>query len=245
MSHVLRCRPGDVGGYVLLCGDPDRVPRIASRFTDARVVSQVREFRVMTGLVDGVAVSAASTGIGCPSAVMIVEALIEAGAHTFVRVGTSGALQRRVRVGDVVIATAAVRDEGTTRAYVPPEYPAVASHEVVSALVEAAERLSVRYHVGVVHTKDAFYVEEPDRLPSYASARRRMEVWERAGVLATEMECSGIFVVSALRGARAGAVLAVVGSTVEGRPIVDESAGVDNAIDVAVEAVKILARRGH
>jgi len=94
-----------------------------------------------------------------------------------------------------------------------------------------------------VHTKDAFYVEEPDRLPSRASAQERMEVWERAGVLATEMECSGIFVVSALRGARAGAVLAVVGSTVEGRPIVDESAGVDDAIDVAVEAVRILARR--
>ena len=243
MSHIIECRSEEVGKYVFLCGDPSRVPKIAKHFSEARVVSDVREFRIMTGFLDGVKVSAASTGIGCPSAVMLVEALYKLGVHTFIRVGTSGALQRYVKVGDLVIATAAVRDEGTTRTYVPLEYPAVAHYDVVLALIKAADELGVRYHVGVVHTKDAFYVEYPECLPQEERAKETLKVWERAGVLATEMECSGIFVVSSLRGVRAGAVLAVVGSTVKGEPIVDEKVGVEEAIKVAVEAVKMLSRR--
>jgi len=243
VSHIVECRREDIGEYVLLCGDPNRVPKIAKYFDKARVVSNIREFKIMTGFVDGVKVSAASTGIGCPSAVMLVEVLCKLGAHTFIRVGTSGSLQKFVKIGDLVIATAAVRDEGTTKTYVPPEYPAVAHHDVILALINAANRIGIRYHVGIVHTKDAFYVEHPEFLPQEEKARESLKVWERAGVLATEMECSGIFIISSLRRARAGAILAVVGSTIEGRPIVNEKVGVNEAIAVAIEAIKILSKR--
>jgi len=242
LSHIIECSAKDIGEYVLLCGDPNRVPKIAKYFKEAQLVSNVREFKIMTGFVDETKVSAASTGIGCPSAVMLVEALCKLGAHTFIRVGTSGALQRSIEVGDLVIATAAIRDEGTTRTYVPLSYPAVAHYDVVLALINAANKLRVRYHVGLVHTKDAFYVEYPEFLPQEEKAKETLRIWERAGVLATEMECSGIFIVSSLRGARAGAVLAVVGSTVSGKPIIDEKIGVEEAIRVAIEAVRILSR---
>jgi len=228
----------------LLCGDPGRVSRIARRLENARTVSEVRGFIVVTGELDGVAVTVASTGIGGPSTAMLVEALIDMGAGTLIRVGTSGSLQSHVGLGDIVIAAAAVRDDGTTKTYVPAEYPAVASYEVVAALAEAARQLGYRHHTGVVHSKDAFFIETPERLPARLWAEERLRTWIRAGVLATEMECSTLFTLASIRGVRSGAVLAVVGDTAGGRPIVDESAGVKEAIDVAVKAVRALAEVG-
>src|SRR5437660_11867400 len=149
--------PGDVGDYVLVPGDPFRTPLIAKHLDGAREVAFSREYRTFTGKVDGVAVSAMSSGMGGPSVAIGVEELHELGVRTLLRVGTCGALQPEVKVGELVIAVAAVRSEGTPDGYVPKEYPAVASLHVVNALVDAAEAAGVPYHVGVMRSVDALY----------------------------------------------------------------------------------------
>ena len=213
-QYHLQCGPGDVGGYVLLPGDPARCELIASRFDGARLVAANREFTTWTGTLDGVPVSATSTGIGGPSTAIAVEELCNLGAHTLIRVGTCGGMQPDVRWGHLVLAQAAVRDEGTTYQYVPPGYPAVAHPEVLDALRAAAARRKGPTHVGLVQSKDSFYGEmEPDRMPVAAELRQRWEGWIRAGVLASEMECATLFVVAAVRGARAGAALVCVNET--------------------------------
>jgi uridine phosphorylase len=239
-QYHVQLKRGEVGRYVLLPGDPGRVPRIAAHFENAREVAFNREYRTFTGTVAGVPVSATSTGIGCPAAAICVEELIECGADTFIRVGTAGGLQPGVEVGDLVICAATVREEGTTRQYVPLEYPAVADLEVTLALREAARRLGYPHHVGIGHTKDAFYSEGGSDLPLAQACRERWEVWQRAGVLATSMEAAAIFVISSIRKVRAGEVLAVIGLTYRDEPIVAK-AGIEEAIRTAIEAVKILA----
>src|SRR5262249_10210273 len=149
--------PGDVGEYVLVPGDPFRTPLIAKHLDEAREVAFSREYRTFTGKVDGTFVSAMSTGMGGPSVAIGVEELHELGVHTLLRVGTCGALQPVVKMGDLVIAMASVRSEGTPDGYVPKEYPAVASLDVVNALVEAAEAAGAPYHVGVMRSVDALY----------------------------------------------------------------------------------------
>jgi len=240
--HIL-CGVGDVAPYVLLPGDPKRAERIASFFDEARKVSEYRGFVTYTGKFAGIPVSTTSTGIGCPSACAVVEELAKIGAKTFIRVGTTGSIQERIDSGDIVIASAATRTDGATKAYVPPEYPAVASLEVVSALVKAAEKLGVKYHLGTVWTSDAFYAEGMDYV----------NLWNKAGVLSVEMECSGIFTIANLRGLRAGAILAVDGNLVKGVKKGEFEPGektgeladkvrkaIDDEIRVALEAVKIL-----
>ena len=161
----------DVGKYVILCGDPGRVPEIAKHFDDAKQMSYNREYNVYTGYLDGVKISAVSTGIGGPSSAIAVEELIKCGAHTFIRVGTSGGIKLDVAGGDLVIASAAIRSEGTSKEYLPDEYPAVADFSVTEALKNAAEKLCTneeynRYHIGVVHSKDSFYGEtNPEDMP--------------------------------------------------------------------------------
>ena len=236
-THV---KPGEVARCVLLPGDPARAELIAKRFDGAREVARSRQFSTFTGKVGGVPISVASTGIGCPSAAIAVEELARCGADTFIRVGTAGGVGPKVKTGDVVIANAAVREEGTSVQYVPLNYPAVADLEVVNALIEAAKRLKVRYHVGLTVSKDAFYSEEPGRVPLSRVAVERWKLWEHAGVLATEMECSTIYTLCGINGWRGGGVLAIIGPIGK---IVDPRAGVSEAIDVAIEAVKILARR--
>ncbi|RLE91733.1 MAG: hypothetical protein DRJ55_05340, partial [Thermoprotei archaeon] len=159
LQYHIRCKPGDVAPYVLLPGDPSRVPLIAKHWDEARLVAKNREYVTYTGTYRGVPVSATSTGIGSPSAAIAVEELVRVGGKVFIRVGTSGPVNPKVKPWKLGIATGAVRDEGTTRQYVPIEYPAVADYRVVAALVEAAEKLGYRYHVGVFHTKDSFYSE--------------------------------------------------------------------------------------
>ena len=213
-QYHLQCAPGDVGGYVLLPGDPARCELIARRFENARLVAANREFTTWTGTLDGVPVSATSTGIGGPSTAIAVEELCNLGAHTLIRVGTCGGMQPHVRWGQLVLAQAAARDEGTTYQYVPPGYPAVAHADVLDALRAAASGRVGAHHVGIVQSKDSFYGEmEPDRMPVAAELRQRWEGWIRAGVLASEMECASLFVVAAVRGARAGAALVCVNET--------------------------------
>ena len=157
IQYHLHIKEGDVGRYVILPGDPKRVPLIAKHFDDAKQVADSREYVTYTGFLDGEKVSVTSTGIGGPSASIAMEELYKCGSDTFIRMGTCGGIALPVMGGDVVIATGAVRMEGTSREYAPIEFPAVASFEVVQALAEAANMLGKRSHIGVVQCKDSFY----------------------------------------------------------------------------------------
>jgi uridine phosphorylase len=241
LQYHIRCKPGDVAEFVLLPGDPERVPWIASFWDERREVARHREYFTYTGRYKGVPVSCTSTGIGGPAAAIAVEELLRVGASTFIRVGTTGAIQPDIEVGDIIIATGAVRLDGTSKQYVRVEYPAFAHFEVVSALIQAAESLGVRYHVGIVASTDSFYTGQAR--PGY---RQYEQSWmrdlipdlQKAGVLSFEMEASTLFTLSNIYGARAGAVLAAVANRIKNELV--ENAGVEMAIRVANEAVKIL-----
>jgi uridine phosphorylase len=235
-------KKGDVSRYVLLPGDPERVPLIAKYWDKAWHVATHREFVTYSGYYKGVFISATSTGIGAPSTAIAIEELARCGVDTFIRVGTTGALKREIKLGDLVISTGAVRLEGTSRHYAISEYPAIASFEVVLALIEAAESLGVNYHVGLTASSDSFYVgqERPgfkDYLPPFQ--RGLIEYLRSMNVLNFEMEASVIFILSNIYGLRAGAVCAAIANreTDEFKPGV----GVEDAIRVANEAVKILS----
>lgn len=242
-QYHVQLEDGECGGYVLLPGDPARCELIASRFHDARHVRSNREFTTWTGTLDGVAVSAVSTGIGGPSTAICVEELVKLGAHTLVRVGTTGGLQRGIGFGDVVIAQAAARHDGTSAEYAPPQWPAVADIPVVEALRSAASSAGRRFHVGTVATHDAFYAEmEPEGTARESQVREMIASWVSEGCLAAEMECATLFTVASLRHVRAGAVLAVVNHAADsGEPMPDTAAlPLDAAIDTAIEAVRLL-----
>src|SRR5712664_4602158 len=157
---------GEVGDYVLVPGDPGRTPMIARYLDSAREVAFTREYRTFTGSLLGVPVATISSGMGGPAVAIMVEELSELGVHTFLRVGTCGAAQPEIKMGDLVIALGAVRTEGTPNGYVPTEYPAVASLDVVNALVDAAQASGVPHHVGIIRSVDALYSDlVPDSMP--------------------------------------------------------------------------------
>lgn len=241
-QYHIEVRPGDIPRYVLLPGDPGRVPKIASFWDEAEQVSGHREYVTYVGKYRGVDIAATSTGIGGPATAIAVEELLRVGADTFIRVGTTGALKKEIRLGDVVISTAAVRYDGTSRIYVDLEYPAVATPSVVQALIEAAEVLGVRYHVGITASTDSFYVGQgrpgyrgylPER---WRGIERRLA---EVGVLNFEMEAATLFTLANIYGARAGAVCAAIANRVTEEFI--PGAGVEDAIRVANEAVRILS----
>ena len=196
--HIM-CGIGDIEKYVLLPGDPKRVEKIAASFDEAHKVADYRGFLTYSGKVDGLGISACSTGIGCPSAAIVVEELTKIGAETLIRVGTTGSLQREIDMGDLVVATAAVRADGASKAFMPVEYPAVASFDVVSALLQAARKLKKKVHLGVVLSSDAFYCDDD------AAMSRLSE----ANVMSVEMESSVIFTLAGMKSLRSGAILAV------------------------------------
>ena len=223
-------------------GDPDRVPKIAALWDSALEVSSHREYRIMTGTLGGVTVSACSTGIGCPAAAIAVEELGRIGANTFIRVGSCGSLTSNLDCGDLAISTAAVRLDGTSKQYVEPEYPAAASLDVTLALVEAAERLGKKYQAGITASADSFYVGQGrPGLGNYLppEAETRVERLRKQNVITMEMEASTVFTLANLYGFRSGCVLAVYANRVTGK---FETKGELDACKVAVEAVRILAR---
>ncbi|MCS7253242.1 MAG: uridine phosphorylase [Armatimonadota bacterium] len=240
--HV-RCRKGEVGKYVLMPGDPKRCELIARYFEDPVKVAEHREYVTFTGMLDGVTVSVTSTGIGCPSTAIAVEELSTLGCDTFIRVGTSGAMQAHILPGDIIIGTAAIRDEGTTLHYMPVEFPAVADITVTQSLIEGAKRCGVRYHVGIVHSKDSFYGEvEPSRMPVHSRLTQRWEAWVKGGAVASEMEAAALFVVSSILGARAGCVLLAAANVEHARQtgkftIIED---VSMLIKVAIEGLRTL-----
>ena len=247
-QYHINTTKGDVGKYVILCGDPGRVPEIAKHFENAEQISYNREYNVYTGYLKGVKVSAVSTGIGGPSAAIAVEELIKCGCHTFIRVGTSGGIKESVAGGDIVIASAAVRSEGTSKEYLPEEYPAVADFEVVSALKNAAQKLCSgeeydSYHVGVVHSKDSFYGEtNPEEMPVDYMLLNKWNAYVKAGCLTSEMECSAIFSVALTRNVRAGAVLSVLWNVERSKKNLPDKINhsTEKAIMCAIDAIQTL-----
>ena len=199
-------RQGDVGGYCLLPGDPERCQHIASYLEGAEFVARNREFVTYTGTLAGQRVSVCSTGIGGPSTAIAVEELAACGAHTLIRVGTCGGIDLAVRGGDIVVATSAVRQEGTSLHYMPLEFPAVADFDVTDALRQGAASTGASVHTGVVQSKDSFYGQhEPSRMPVAHMLEEKWKAWKQAGVLCSEMESAALFVVSSVLGLRAGA----------------------------------------
>lgn len=236
---------GDVGRYVLLPGDPGRSARIAAYFDDAREVASNREYTTYTGTLLGEKVSVTSTGIGAPSTAIAVEELATIGADTLIRVGTAGATQNYLRSGSLVVAQAAVRDEGTTSHYLPLSYPAVADVAVVDALTRAAQRLGYGAHCGIVRSTDALFADlSPQTMPIQALWKGLPEhIWAQGNVLCAEMEAAALFVVCSVRGLRAGCILSVINDTGSGDIPAGSTPPLDALISTAVEALRLLIRR--
>ena len=203
--HLL-VEPGDVADIALVPGDPGRVDRIAGHCDDAETVAQNREYKLVNATYGGRELTICSTGIGSPSAAIAAEELAAVGVETFVRVGTTGALQPDVEIGDTVVATGAAKDEGTTKRYESATVPAVSDYATLSALVESAERRDAPVHVGPIATDDAYYAESPDYV----------EAWSDAGLLCVEMEAAALFTLARRKGLAAGAICTVDGNLVEG-----------------------------
>ena len=251
---ITGARPGDIAPHVFLCGDPARVGRISASWSDLRTVCEVREYRIVTGDCGGLRVSAASTGIGAPSTAVVLEELAKLGAHTFIRVGNSGGLAPHLDLGDLVVTTGAVRDDGTSRSYVIPEYPAVAHHEVVSALVGAAASQGRTAHAGVSWSLDAFYarnaiVDERGAMQSMSvdgywpsHLETRIRDMQAARVLNCEMESGVLLTLAGLFGLRAGCICVVSDRTPWPGPAeIDLDRNMEACIQVATEAMKTLA----
>jgi len=245
MQYHLQIRNGEVGKYVILPGDPKRCAKIAQYFDDPVMISDSREFVTYNGCLEGVKVSVTSTGIGGPSASIAMEELVKAGAHTFIRVGTCGGMDTEVKSGDLVIATGAVRAEGTSREYAPIEFPAVADPDIVNALRNAAGRLNQPFHVGIVQCKDSFYGQhEPDIMPVNYDLNQKWSAWMRLGCKASEMESAALFVVASYLRVRCGSVFLAVANQERERaglsnPVVHDT---DAAIRTGVEALRQLIR---
>lgn len=236
---------GEIGEYCLLPGDPGRCRQIASFLSNPVYVGMNREYCIWNGYLEGKLVSVCSTGIGGPSTAIAVEELYACGAKTLIRVGTCGGISTKVRAGDVVIASGAVRQDGTSCEYAPIEFPAVADYKVLSALVRAAEKLGSSHHVGVVQSKDSFYGQHsPDRMATAQSLKEKWEAWKRLGVLSSEMEASTLFTVGATLGMATGAVFLAVWNQerfLQGLDTQnDEVLDTRNAIETAIEALRIL-----
>ena len=240
--HIM-CGIGDVSRYVLMPGDPTRVQRIANQFDSAEKKAEYRGYVTYTGETKGIPITSTSSGIGCPTTAIAMEELMNIGADTFIRVGTTGALVPYLDSGDIVVATGAVRWEGTSKTYIATEYPAVASYQVVNALLQAADELGIKVYPGIIISSDAYYGGNDEVLRKFGEAN----------VLSIEMEASLMFTLAGIRGIRAGAICTVDGNifkgTGKGEFEPGEKSGeltdrvqqsIEDEIRIAVRAVQIL-----
>lgn len=239
----IQCSKGDVGEYCILPGDPGRCEAIAVYLEDAKLVASNREFVTYTGMLDGVKVSVASTGIGGPSAAICMEELIHLGAKKFIRIGTCGGIKLDVCAGDVVIAQSCVRQEGTTYEYAPEGYPATADYHILCALDRAAREEGAVSHVGVIQSKDSFYGQHsPKTMPVGDALLAKWNAYKQLGVLASEMESAALFVVAAARGVACGAIYAVIWNQEREDAGLDQKQFMDTdlAVRCAVRAIRNL-----
>ena len=235
MEFHIRCDADAIARYVFVPGDHDRAKKIADAFDEAKLVSDSRGYMVYTGTVDGTRMTVASTGMGGPQVAIGIEELAHMGADTFIRVGSCGTLQDHVNVGDIIIPTGIVRGGATAHAYLPPAFPAAPNFDVLTALIQTAEALSIPVHVGVGWSSDAFYAEAD---PGYVAKLKQ------AGVLSVEMEADTLFVVSNFRGWRAGALFANDGTSIEIKPVWGVGAfrrGEARSVEIAIAAMKAIA----
>ncbi len=242
MYHIM-LGPGDIPSYVLLPGDPGRIDTIMSTWESAQEIAFHREYRSARGVYKGVEIGAVSTGIGGPSTSIAIEELARIGVHTFIRVGTTGAIQPDIEPGTLIIASAAVRFDGASHEYAYSEFPASATPDAVLALVEAAERLGYTYRVGVVASTSSFHVGQSR--PGYKGYQwsrgdALMKDLQRMGVLSFEMEAATLFTLTNIYGLRSGCVCAAIANRVTNEFI--KNKGVRETISVANEALRILAR---
>ena len=240
MQYHIRCKQGDINRFVLLPGDPERVNAIADTWDEPKFIASHREFRTFSGKYSGVDISACSTGIGGPSAAIALEELANLGADTFIRIGTCGAINEKINCGDLIICSGAMRQDGTSEDYIDLSYPAVANYEVVTALIQACEKHGKKYHVGISCTTSSFHCGQAR--PGFnnftqSKFENKIQDLQRAGVLNFEMEAATILTLAGLYGLRAGAVFAVVADRNKNKFVYT---GIDNAIIIANEAVKIL-----
>ena len=245
-QYHIGCVPGDVGRYCILPGDPGRCASIAEHFDGPRLISQNREYTVYTGSLLGEPVTVCSTGIGGPSAAIAMEELTAIGADTFIRVGTCGGIDLDVQSGDIVVATGAIRFEGTSREYAPIEFPAVSDFTVAAALLDAARALGKTCHAGVVQSKDSFYGQHsPGRMPVSYELLNKWEAWKRLGVKASEMESAALYVVAAALHVRCGSCFHVIWNQEREAAGLDQRMSEDTsaAVTVGVEAMKLLIER--
>ena len=246
MQYHIGLRKGDVGKYVILPGDPKRCEKIAKHFDNAKLIADSREYITYTGYLDGVKVSVTSTGIGGPSASIALEELVRVGADTFLRVGTCGGMQPEIMGGDLVIATGAIRMEGTSKEYAPIEFPAVANLDITNALVQAAKELNKKYHVGIVQCKDAFYGQhEPETKPVDYELINKWNAWVRLGCKASEMESAALFVVGDYLKVRVGSSFLVVANQEREKlglenPVIHDT---ESAIEITIQAIRNLIKQ--
>jgi len=242
-QYHIGLKEGDIGEYVILPGDPKRCEKIAKYFDEPKLVADRREFVTYTGFLNGVKVSVTSTGIGGPSASIALEELVKVGGKKFIRVGTCGGMQKEVKSGDLVIATGAIRMEGTSKEYAPIEYPAVADYDIITALKESAEKLNLPHHLGIVQCKDAFYGQHnPELMPVSYELENKWQAWLKMGCLASEMESAALFIAGSFLKVKVGSIFLVVANQER------EKLGLDNpvvhdtncAIKTAIEAIKTL-----
>ena len=244
-QYHIGLKEGDIGEYVILPGDPKRCAKIAAYLDDAKLIADKREFTTYTGFLNGVKISVTSTGIGGPSAAIALEELTKIGGKYFIRVGTCGGMDLDVKSGDLVIATGAIRMEGTTKEYAPVEFPAVANYEIATALIEASQKLNMPYHVGIVECKDSFYGQHsPDLMPVSYELKNKWNAWLKLGCLASEMESAALFVVGSYLKVKVGSIFLVVANQEREQqgmdnPVVHDT---DSAIKTAIEAIKILIK---
>lgn len=244
-QYHIQVAKGEVGRYAILPGDPKRCVKIAQYLENPVLIADNREFITYTGMLDGVKVSVTSTGIGGPSAAIAMEELARCGVDTFIRIGTCGGIQPEVKSGDIVVATGAVRMEGTSKEYAPIEYPAVADLSVANALMYAAKEKNCEFHTGVVQSKDAFFGQhEPELMPAGYELINKWEAWKKLGCLASEMESAALFIVAAKLHVRAGACFLVMANQEREKlgmenPVVHDT---DRAVQVAVGAIRKLIK---
>ncbi len=240
LQKHIRCRKGDIARFVLVPGDPGRARRIAEEMDDARLIAENREYVVYTGKFKGIDISVCSTGIGGPAASIAFEELANVGAEVLIRVGSAGGRQPEIPIGTPIVITASYRGEGTSLAYLPLGFPAVADIEVTNALLTAAREVGEDFFYGLGFTRDAYYIQD----------RELNELLKDMGVVAAEQEASVLFIVSAYRHVKAGAVVATDSNIwLERQPTLEEKEslymmGEKKAIRIALRAVEVLAERG-
>jgi len=238
LQKHIRCKPGDIAPFVLVPGDPGRAERIAQQMDHSELIAKNREYIVYTGKTGGVDLSVCSTGIGGPAASIAFEELANIGARVLIRVGSAGGRQPEIPIGSAIIITSSYRGEGTSNAYLPPEFPAVADIDVTNALVSASEEEKIKTIKGIGFTRDAYYVQN----------HKLNELLKDMNVVAAEQEASVLFIVSTYRHIKSGAIVATDSNIwLKKQPSLEEKEklyleGEKKTIRIALRAVHILAK---